>query len=100
MQATMESPKVALPPIRKVGIFYILILFILAVGFYALLLASLAAYGWLVYLLVQWTPDLLQVVARRPTTIKLIAPVLIAAYGALAVFGLATIRGFLVRTGG
>jgi Zn-dependent protease with chaperone function len=100
MQATTEPPKVALPPIRKVGILYILILFVLAIGFYALLLASLAAYGWLVYLLVQWTPELLQVVARRPTTIKLIAPVLIAAYGALAIFGLATVRGFLVRTGG
>lgn len=102
MDAAMQSPpqQVALPPIPRVGFIYILVLLVLALGFYALLLASLAAYAWLVYLLVMWTPDILKEVAMHPATIRVIGPVLIAAYGALLVFGYATIRGFLVRGGG
>jgi Zn-dependent protease with chaperone function len=83
-----------LPAIPRAGALYLLVLFVLALGFYALLLGTLAALAYAVYLLVLYTPDLI-----RPGTIRAL-PLLGAVYIGLGILILATLRGFTARAGG
>lgn len=84
-----------LPPLKRSGLFYLGLLLLLAGVFYVLLLASLAGVGFGLYELAIFTPMFLDHM-RGTLAVKL----LLVAYGSIALFGIAILRGIFARTGG
>src|SRR2546423_15712167 len=93
----MESPKPPLPPLQKTGIIYLMVLFVLAIGFYLLLLAAFIAYGAAFYFLILATPAILK--HSTITSLRIVVPMLVAMYTALVVFSVAIFRGVFARSG-
>ncbi len=89
----MNAPD--LPPLPATRGAYLATLLMMVIGFYALLLTSLALTGYALYRLVLWTPAFLSEV-HGAGALK----VLLIAYAAVGVFGWAILKGMLARVGG
>src|SRR5205823_6310180 len=70
-------------------------LFVLALGFYVLLVVSLAAYAAAIYLLIRATPSLFE--HPNFVTLRYGIPMLLGLYTALFVFSVAIVRGMFAR---
>lgn len=84
-----------LPPLPKTGTLYLLVLFVMLLGYYVLLLASLGGIVYLLFLIALWIPDVLRYVHNIAALKMLAIPVI-----AIAFFGWSILKSMFVRVGG